>query len=173
MKEARNPETAKSAIWKHEALFQTLIDITKYAVIAIGEDGLIFLFNPAAEQMFGYGAKDLIGKNLDSLMPVAYRKKHRNYIKTYFGAGKSRGALGKVLEFPGVRKDGETFPMAISLSAGRSANQKFVVAIARDISERKRVSAAIQSSEERYRTLQENLPLGIYRATRDGKKSRR
>jgi PAS domain S-box-containing protein len=160
---------AKSAIWKNDELFHALINTTKDAVIAIGEDGLIFLFNPAAEKMFEQKAENLIGHPLDSLMPVTYRKKHLKYLQSYFSTGKSRGAIGQVLELPGLRADGEIFPMSISLSAGYSADKKFVVAIARDISERKRVSAAIQSSEERYRTLQENLPLGIYRATRDGK----
>ncbi len=102
-------------------------------------------------------------------MPESYRKKHRKYISHYFSSGQSRGALGQVLELPGKRSNGEVFPMSISLSAGKSAGHMFVIAIVRDISEKKRVSAAIQSSEERYRNLQENLPLGIYRANQNGK----
>ena len=164
-----NPKLGKPALWKNEELFQALINTTKDAVIAIGDDGLIFLFNPAAEKMFDKKADDLLGQSLDSLMPATYRKNHKKYLESYFNGGKSRGAIGRVLELPGLRADGEIFPMAISLSAGQSFGHRFVVAIARDISERKRVSAAIQSSEERYRTLQENLPLGIYRATKEGR----
>ena len=162
-------ETRENDLWNNEALFQTIINATKDAVIAIREDGTIFLFNPAAEEMFGQKAEDLFGQSLDILMPETYRKKHPKYISSYFSTNRSRGAIGQVLELPGLRSNGEIFPMSISLSAGTSAGQQFVVAITRDISERKRVSAAIQSSEERYRSLQENLPLGIYRANKDGK----
>ncbi len=163
-----SPETRENDLWNNEALFQTLINTTKDAIIAIREDGTIFLSNPAAEEMFGHKSADLFGQTLDVLMPETYRKKHRKYIRSYFSTGVSRGALGQVLELPGLRSNGEIFPMSISLSAGTSAGQRFVMGIARDISERKRVSAAIQSSEERYRSLQENLPLGIYRTNKEG-----
>jgi len=169
MNKISHPERRKNDLWNNEALFQTLINSTNDAVIAIREDGTIFLFNPAAEDMFGQKADDLFGKPLDTLMPNTYKKKHRKYISHYFSTGHSRGAIGQVLELPGKRSNGEVFPMSISLSSGKSAGHKFVIAIARDISEKKRVTAAIQSSEERYRNLQENLPLGVYRASQDGK----
>ncbi len=65
--ERRKPERRNNDLWNNEALFQRLINSTNDAVIAIREDGTIFLFNPAAENMFGQKATDLFGHPLDRL----------------------------------------------------------------------------------------------------------
>ncbi len=159
----------KKQVLKSEELFSALIKSTKEAVIAIGNDGLVFLFNPAAETMFGQQAESIVGQGLDELMPKEYRKKHRKYIKSFFSNGISDQDFNRILELPGLRSNGEIFPISISLSAGQLEDQKYVMAVVRDISEQKRVGAAIQASEDKYRSLQENLPLGIYQTTKDAK----
>ena len=169
MKSDSHKTNPKKQVLKSEELFSALIKSTKEAVIAIGDNGLVFLFNPAAEAMFGQRAGDIVGQTLDDLIPGEYRKNHRKYIKNFFSNGISDRNFNRILELPALRSDGEEFPVSISLSGGQIEDQKYVMAVVRDISERKRVGAAIQASEERYRSLQENLPLGIYRTTKDGK----
>jgi PAS domain S-box-containing protein len=158
-----------SQTWKNEELFHTLINTTTEAVIATGENDRIFLFNPSAEFLFGRKANDLIGKRLDELIPKEYRKKHRRYIKDFFSVSSSEGVTNQVIEIPGLRSNNDEFSMEISLSSGRSDGNNFMVAVARDISDKKQALAALSASEEKYRTLQENLPLGIYRSTPQGK----
>ncbi len=155
--------------WKSEELFQALINTMTEAVIAIGENDRIFLFNPAAEILFGRKANEIIGKRLDELIPKEYRKKHRRYIKDFFSVSAPEGATNQIIEIPGLRSGGEEFSMEISLSSGNSDRKNFIVAVARDISGKKQALAALKASEEKYRTLQENLPLGIYRSTAQGK----
>lgn len=155
--------------WKSEELFHALINTMTEAVIAIGENDRIFLFNPAAEILFGRKSNEIIGKRLDELIPKEYRKKHRRYIKDFFSVGAPEGAANQIIEIPGLRSGGEEFSMEISLSTGHSDGKNFIVAVARDISGKKQALAALKASEEKYRTLQENLPLGIYRSTPQGK----
>jgi two-component system cell cycle sensor histidine kinase/response regulator CckA len=155
--------------WKSEELFHALINTTTEAVIAIGANDRIFLFNPAAELLFGREAKNIIGKGLDELIPKDYRKQNRRYIKDFFSINPTEAATNKIIEMPGLRADGEEFSMEMSLSNGHSDENNFIVAVTRDISDKKQTLAALKASEEKYRTLQENLPLGIYRSTPQGK----
>jgi len=167
IKKPRKRQTTQT--WKNEELFHTLINTTTEAVIATGENDRIFLFNPSAEILFGRKANELTGKRLDELIPKEYRKKHRRYLKDFFSVSSRQGVTHQVIEIPGLRAGGEEFSMEVSLSSGRSDDRNFLVAVARDISDKKQALAALSASEEKYRTLQENLPLGIYRSTPQGK----
>jgi two-component system cell cycle sensor histidine kinase/response regulator CckA len=128
---------AEEALRRSENLFRTLINATKEAIISIGQDGLITIFNPAAEKMFGRKREEMIDRPLDLLMPEEYRDRHQQYVKTYFATGKPNKAVGRLLELPGLRGNGDVFPTEISLSAGRCGDKQFVIAVARDVTERK------------------------------------
>jgi PAS domain S-box-containing protein len=166
--ETAEREWAMEKLREGEELLRTVVDSTKEAMISIGEDGLIILFNAAAEEMFGRTKKEMIGQGLDCLMPKDYRKRHREYVSSYFATGKPDGAIGKILELPGLRSDGTVFPMEISLSAGRLENKQFVIAVARDITERKRMEDALRASEERFRLVAENSQEWIWEVNAEG-----
>ena len=143
------------ALRRSEGLLRTAMNATQEAMISIGEDGLITLFNPAAERMFGRKKDDVLGQSLDYLMPEEYRERHAKYVKSYFATGKPNDAVGQIVELPGLRSDGTVFPMEISLSAGDVNGKRFVIAVSRDITERKRaeerlrlLSSAVEQSSE-------------------------
>jgi PAS domain S-box-containing protein len=161
-------EWATEKLREGDKLLRTVIDSTKEAIISIGEDGLIILFNPAAEEMFGRNRHEMIGKPLDSLMPKEYREKHGQYVKSYFATGKPNRAIGKILELPGLRSDGSVFLMEISLSAGSLENKQFVVAVARDITERKQMEDTLRESEKRFREVAENEQEWIWEVDAEG-----
>ncbi|MFC1558068.1 PAS domain S-box protein [candidate division KSB1 bacterium] len=140
---------AEEKLRESEDLLRTIIDATKEAMITIGQDGLINIFNPAAEKIFTRKKEEMIGKTVDCLMPEEYSGKHQEYVKSYFRTGKPNNAIGKMLEVPGVRGDGSIFPMEISLSEGKYGSKQFVIAVARDITERKKAEKKIRESEER------------------------
>ncbi len=135
----------EDALRESQDLLRSVMNSAQDAMIAIGEDGLITTFNAAAERMFGRREKQMLGQPLDKLIPEEFREPHREYVKSYFATGKPDGAIGKVVELPGLNSSGTVFPMEISLSPGVFGGKKFVISIARDITERKR------SEEERER----------------------
>jgi len=159
----------EGTLQESENLLQTVIDSTKDAMISIGEDGFIALFNPAAEEMFGRKREEMVGAPLDCLMPEEYRQRHQEYVKSYFSTGKPDEAIGRVMELPGLRRDGNVFPMAISLSPGMVGGRRFVIAVARDITERKQAEEKLRQSEERFRNIFENTTIGIYQTAPDGR----
>ncbi len=152
---------AEETLYESEGLLHTVIHSSREAIISIDERGLITLFNPAAEEMFAQRMEDMIGGTLDCLMPEEYREKHATYVRSYFASGKPDAAVGKVLELPGMRKDGYIFPMEISLSAGIRKGKKSVTAVARDITERKWAEEARRESEQKHRALVDNIDLCI------------
>src|SRR5688500_19897644 len=84
------------------------------AIISIDSRGLIETLNPAAERLFGYTAPEMIGKNVSRLMPEPFRSQHDTYLAKYL-ATRHRKIIGIGREVVGLRKDGSTFPMHLSV----------------------------------------------------------
>ncbi len=135
-----------------DTALRTIVNAAREAMIAIGEDGLITLFNPAAEKMFGRKKEEMLGQPVDCLMLAEYRGWHREYVKSYFATGKPAGAAGRVVELRGLRNDGHVFPMDISLTAGNADGRPLVVAVVRDITARKRAEEALRKERGRAKT---------------------
>ena len=150
----------EEALRRSENLLRTLINATKEAIISIGQDGLITIFNPAAESMFGRKREEMIGRPLDLLMPEEYRDCHQQYAKTYFAKGKPNKAVGRLLELPGLRGNGDVFPMEISLSPGRCGDKQFVIAVARDVTQRKQREEERRKLEARLQQAQKMGAIG-------------
>jgi two-component system sensor kinase FixL len=135
---------AERALDRSENLLRTIINATKDAMIAVGEDGLINLFNPAAEKMFGRNKYEMIGQPLDLLIPEQYRQRHRQYVKDYFVSKKTNKAIGNTLDVQAQHSDGHVLPIELSLSIGIVDNKRVVIAVARDITERKKAEQTLE-----------------------------
>jgi PAS domain S-box-containing protein len=151
---------SEEALQKSAELLHTVINTAHEAIIAIGEDGLITLFNPAAEKMFGRSKDEMLGQRLDCLMPGESRENHWGYVKEYFSKGTPHGAIGNVIELPALRSNGTLFPMELSLAEGKLANEKFVIGVARDITKRKQAEVEKQELEDRLRQVQKMEAIG-------------
>jgi PAS domain S-box-containing protein len=117
-------------------LFQRVRDAV---VVADASTGLIALWNPAAEQMFGYSAYEAVGLPVEVLVPAHLKARHRNGMLGYLETG--RGALldaGEVVEVPATCKSGDTITVELSLNPihDSSVSGNYVMAIIRDVSER-------------------------------------
>jgi len=162
-------EKAEAALKESEEKFRAISSAANDAIIMLDYEGNVSFLNKAAEKIFGYESREMIGKNLhDIIVPKRNDKTHLKGLKYFWETG-TETPLGKTVEMNVLKKNGQIFAIELSLSAVRIEDEMNTIAIIRDITERKQAEKAIQESEARYRTLQENIPLGIYRSTKDGK----
>ena len=121
---------------------QRLIETTQDAVIAIDHGARIALFNSAAERIFGYAAAEIIGKKINMLMAEPYQREHDRYITNYERTGERR-AIGKIRELAARRKNGEIFPIELSVTEIGASDDPRYAAFIRDVSERAKLQAAV------------------------------
>jgi len=134
---------AEEELQRSDERLRTIFASSRDAMIVIDSKGLVELFNPAAESLFGRPCEEMLGRPLDSLMPERYRSRHAKDIADFFATGRPDGVIGRIVELPGERKNGTEFPMEISLSKGGDGTDAFVLGIMRDITERKLVEEEI------------------------------
>ncbi len=119
-----------------EARWQAVLETARDAIVSIDESGRIALFNPAAEQIFGYAATEVLGKNVNVLMPSPYHEEHDDYLRRYLETGEAK-AIGRIREVEAQRKSGEVFPIELSVSEARFGEEVVFSAIVRDVSEQR------------------------------------
>jgi PAS domain S-box-containing protein len=111
----RQLEVAHEEIREQEQRYKGILENVVDAVININEQGIIENFNPAAEQMFGYTANEVVGTNVSLLMPSPYREEHDRHLKRYRLTG-TKNIIGLSQEVIGMRKNGQTFPLQLAVS---------------------------------------------------------
>jgi PAS domain S-box-containing protein len=117
-------------------LLAQLIDLAEDAIISIGEDQRIVLFNQGAERIFGYRAKEAFGKPLDILLPERMAKLHRVQVADFARSGQTARHKNERTQIWGRRKDGTEFPAEASISRVDAEGRTLLTVILRDISER-------------------------------------
>jgi two-component system sensor kinase FixL len=127
--------------------FNALMDAAADAIVIIDGDGLIRRFNRAAEAMFGYREADVVGRNVSLLMPEPHRSRHDGYLEHYQRTGDAR-IIGKGREETGLRKDGETFPMQLSVGEISRTEPRSYVGIIRDMTEMRQAKEQVRHLEE-------------------------
>jgi PAS domain S-box-containing protein len=121
--------------------FRQLFETAPDAVLIVDGDGTIALVNQQVERLFGYAREELIGHEIEMLIPKRVRGVHVGH-RTRFGSEPRLRPMGTGLELFGCRKDGSEFPVEISLSPLKAAGASFTSASIRDVSERKRLEAS-------------------------------
>ena len=146
------------------AWFRTMADKAPVG-ITISKDGINLYANQACLLMFGYDKPDeFIGTSQMNRVAPDYRWQINLYIKKR----KQGEAAPDQYEFMGLRKDGSTFPVFIKVARIRLGDEILTVAFFTDFTERKRIEAALSSSEKRYRTLVETADDFIMEVTAKG-----
>lgn len=138
-----------TAARRREALLGSILDIVSDALIVIDHHGLIQSFNQGAENLFGHTAADAIGRNIRMLMPAPYHDAHDGYIRHYVDTGEPRViGIGRVVV--GLRADGTTFPMELSVGEVTIGGERLFTGCIRDLTAR-------QEGERRLQNLQSEL----------------
>jgi two-component system sensor kinase FixL len=120
---------------RREALLRSILDTVPDALVVIDEQGLIQSFGAAAERLFGFSPKEVIGQNVKVLMPSPYREEHDGYLARYRATGE-RHIIGVGRIIVGRRKDGSTFPMELTVGEVNLSGTQLFTGFVRDLTQR-------------------------------------
>ena len=143
LRDVTDRQASSRAVERRERLLQSILDTVPDAMIVIDERGLIVSFSAAAQATFGYTEEELIGRNVSVLMPSPDRERHDAYLQRYLETGERRIiGIGRVVT--GLRKDGQTFPMELSVGEALIEHQRLFTGFIRDLTEKHRTEARVQ-----------------------------
>ncbi len=137
------------------------------AIITINEFGTIQSFNRAAERIFGYSEADIVGEPVTCLMPTHYAEQHDGYLQRYLTTGQS-SIIGNGRELVGLRKNGDTFPMYLSVTEVTSFDGRIFTGLVRDISVEKQAEADKNASLSLLEATLESTNNGILVTNEEG-----
>ena len=143
-----------------QEFLRSLVESAVEGIIVIDSKGLVQSCNPAAERLFGYRADEVLGRNVNMLMPSPDHEQHDQYLKNHLETGWQK-IIGIGREVTGRRKDGTTFPLHLSVGRMTIDGKTAFTGILHDLTRRAAVETALRKSEERLRSIVESAVDGI------------
>jgi formate hydrogenlyase transcriptional activator len=153
----RRPATSFSDGSSHgDERFRRLLEAAPDAMVIVDQSGRIVLVNSQTERIFGYTREELLQQPVEILIPDKFRREHAQHREAYHESPHPR-PMGTGLELLARRKDGSTFPVEISLSPLEEEGGLLATAAIRDVTERKQAEEALRLSQERFRSVVEEV----------------
>ena len=126
-----------------EARWRSVIESAVDGIVVIDAHGRIEAFNPAAERLFGHQEREVIGRNVNILMPSSYHEEHDTYLARHLATGVQK-IIGTRREVTGLRQDGSTFPLHLSVGKMTVGGVKKFTGILHDLSARVRIEEQLR-----------------------------
>ncbi len=144
-------QAADLALRSAEARVAGVVESAMDAIVTVDENQRIVLFNAAAEEVFRYPRRSVLGQTLEMLMPERLRDSHREHIRRFGTTGVTSRRMGDQTVLVGLRAGGEEFPIEASISQHSEDGRKFFTVILRDVTERIRADAELRRSRDELR----------------------
>ncbi|AKP50553.1 PAS domain S-box protein [Cyclobacterium amurskyense] len=145
---------------KSEKLLKNLLESAPDAIVIVDSTGTIQIVNHQAENIFGYSKPEMIGEEIELLIPGGHKSKHKTHIKKYFDSASIR-QMGDGIKLYGKRKNGEKFRVEVSLSPTQTDDGILVMAAVRDITDRVRMETELEESYKRNSIFIQQAPNAI------------
>src|ERR1044071_4331613 len=126
-----------------DARWRSIIESAVDGIIVIDAHGLIEAFNPAAERLFGYTEAEVLGRNVNLLMPSPYHEEHDGYLARYLATGVQK-IIGIGREVTALRRDGTTFPVHLAVGEVTVNGQRKFTGILHDMTQRVQIEAQLR-----------------------------
>ena len=149
-----------------EAMLRAIVDAATDAIVSADAGGDIVQVNRAAERMFGYATSELMGRPLTILMPERFHDAHRSGFARFLATGEAR-VIGRTVELAAVRKDGQEFPIELSLAVSRAADAVFFTGIVRDITWRREAERTLADQRTQLEAVNTELETFSYSVSHD------
>jgi two-component system, sensor histidine kinase and response regulator len=162
LKEVKRKEEQQQALEDTEAWYRSIIGSAPDGMLVVDAGGAITHCNTKMEDIFGYSQDEMLGMSVDMLVPMETRGHHPKLRESFFAKGGSR-SMGEGKELNGLRKDGSTFPVEVSLSllpalGGRGPS---VCVSVRDVTQRVNAEKLVRESEKQIRSMLESSPVAV------------
>lgn len=136
----------RDASERSEERLRSILHTVPDAIITIDESGIVESYSPSAERVFGYTSDEVVGRNVNMLMPTPYRENHDQFIQRYLRTGEKRIiGIGRVVT--GLRKNGSTFPMELQVGEMSLAGKRHFTGFVHDITERQHAEGRLRMQD--------------------------
>ena len=137
---------AEKAIDRRERHLQSILDTVPDAMIVIDAAGIMISFSATAERLFGFREEEMVGKNVRMLMPNPDRDRHDGYISRYLETGDPHIiGIGRIVT--GLRADGSTFPMKLSVGETKVDEQRLFTGFVQDLTEKQHFESRLEQMQ--------------------------
>ena len=153
-------EARASELRDSNARLQSIIDSAVDAIIVIDASGRIESFNQGAERLFGYPAAEVIGRNVNMLMPSPVSRRARRLPRALLATGEAK-IIGIGREVTGRRRDGSTFPLHLSVGEMSIGGERKFTGMLHDLTRARALEEQLRASEARWRAIIESAVDGI------------
>jgi PAS domain S-box-containing protein len=152
---------AEEALHESDARLRRLLETAIDAFISIDSQGVITEWNPQAALIFGWSREEAVGRKVaDLIIPEIHRDDHQRGLEHYLTTGEGP-LFSRRVEINGLHRNGQLFPIELSINSVPTKGGITFSAFVRDISERKQAEETLRESEEHFRKVFHSSPVAI------------